>query len=84
MPPAQNELPDSVTDVVRRLLDDEIREVVASVGQRGGILQTGAEALRLVKTYIGAGLSREDIADTLLRAGAYAGVPIEISSPIER
>ena len=66
---------------VRELVEEEIRRIVADAIRGAEILHTGPLASKLAKAYSNSGLSAEAISDEIAKAGARAGVALEISRP---
>ena len=65
----------------RELIREEIGREIADAVREGSILRTGPIALRIAAAYGESGLEPQQIADEIARAGARAGVAVEISVP---
>jgi len=74
-------LTETQQSLVRQLLDEAVREVVADAVESDGILHAGQEAIRLVHTYPGSGRSAAEISEQIIEAAVHAGVTIEMSRP---
>lgn len=65
-------------EVWQRLVEDEIRIIVADAASSGETLRVGGQVTRLAKTYGNGSLSKEKIASGLILAAVEARVPLEI------
>jgi hypothetical protein len=71
-------LPSTAGDMLKELVSDEVRNVVADAIASGGTLRIGPHAKRLTESYLGSGLSQRQIADEFILAGSRAHVALEI------
>lgn len=69
------------TKLVRGLVLEEIRRIVADKIEGQGWINTGRQAAMLARAYPNCGLSPEQIAGEIIAAAARAGVAVEISRP---
>jgi hypothetical protein len=67
---------------IERLIDEEIRRIVADAVQEGGILSAQDAADHILRAYRGSALSKTEIADRIMLAAASAGVAVEIGPPV--
>jgi hypothetical protein len=74
-------LTETQQSLVRQLLDEAVREVVADAVESDGILHAGQDAIRLAHTYPGSGRSAAEISEQIIEAAVHAGVAIEMSRP---
>ena len=68
------------TSIQGQLMLDEIQLIVAEAIAAGDILQTRPHAERLSTVYEGARLSKAEITNELIIAGASAKIAVEIQS----
>jgi hypothetical protein len=64
--------------VRERLIDDEIRLIVADAIASGETLRMGSHVKRLAETYANGTISRQQIGNDLILAAARANVPLEM------
>jgi len=63
---------------IDRLVNEEIRRLVAEAVEDGGMLSTADCATEILRAYQGCGLSEAELADRVLMAAASAGVVVAI------
>lgn len=63
---------------VERLVDEEIRRMVADAVKDGGTISTTKCAALIARAYVGCGLSQAEIADRVIMAATSAGLAVEI------
>ena len=72
---------ESDASIVKGLVTEEIRRLVADVIERGGFIQTGPQATSVVRAYANCGMSADQIAEEILRAAVQARIAVEMSRP---
>jgi hypothetical protein len=63
---------------IDRLINEEIRRIVAEAVADGGILSAQKCAAQILRAYRGSALSKTELADRIMMAAASAGVAVEI------
>ena len=71
----------TISSFIRRLIDEEIRRVVADAIEDGVILSAPATAAAVLRTYPHCGMTERLIADRIMLAAADAGVAVELGAP---
>ena len=71
----------AVSSFIRRLIDEEIRRVVADAIEDGVILSAPATAATILRSYPHCGMTERLIADRIMLAAADAGVAVELGAP---
>jgi hypothetical protein len=66
---------------VRDLLDDAIRHLIEDTMHDGGIVRTGPEAARLLRTYPHSGLLLSEVTERLVHEALRAGAAVELCRP---
>ena len=64
-------------DLIRTLIDEEIRRIVADAIRDGGCLNVSAAAAQIRKTYPKCGLKELELINNLALAAARSGVAVE-------
>jgi hypothetical protein len=62
---------------IERLIDEEIRRIVADAVADRGILSASESATQILLAYRGSALSKRKIANRIMMAAARAGVAVE-------
>jgi hypothetical protein len=70
----------AVSSVIRRLIDEELRRVVADAIEDGVILSAPATAATILRSYPHCGMTERLIADRIMLAAADAGVAVELGA----
>jgi hypothetical protein len=66
---------------IRDLLDDAVRQLIEDTRHNGGVVRTGPEAARLLRTYPNSGLLASEVTERLVHAALEAGVAVELCRP---
>jgi hypothetical protein len=67
-----------VLDLVKILIAEEIRRIVAEAIRDGGCLSITPHAAQVLRAYPDSGLTEREVGDEILIAAARAGVAVEI------
>ncbi len=69
------------TTLVRRLVSEEIRRMVADYIRAQGCLRSGQHATRIANAFPNSGLTPDQIAEEVLAAAVSSQVAVEIARP---
>jgi len=67
--------------LIRMLITEEIRRLVAAAIEEGGCLPTAWAAALVARAYPGSGMSADDIAGEIVTSAVRARVPVELTRP---
>ena len=67
--------------LVRSLVSEEIRRLVADFTEHRGCLQAGRYAAQIARAYPSSGMSSDQIADDIIEAAVRARIVVEMSRP---
>jgi hypothetical protein len=69
------------TQIVRRLIVEEIEQLVAKAREGPGFIRAGEHAYRIMQAHPDSGLSGEQVVNQIVMEATAAGVAVEIGAP---